>query len=111
VERDEGLFLSGGQPLRVPQRIGRDLHPESRVGEMRERAPGFTDMGTLRCDECGEELPKSASRSTRSRKRTHPPSRFVFVASSAAGVRDGKIDVYSLTLVGFSRIMERYVDR
>lgn len=23
---------------------------------MRERAPGFTEMGTLRCDECGEEF-------------------------------------------------------
>ena len=23
---------------------------------MRERAPGFNDMGTLRCDGCGEEF-------------------------------------------------------
>ena len=23
---------------------------------MRERGPGFTEMGTLRCDECGEEF-------------------------------------------------------
>ena len=25
-------------------------------GQMRERAPGFTEMGTLRCDGCGEEF-------------------------------------------------------
>jgi hypothetical protein len=25
-------------------------------GQMRERAPGFTEMGTLRCDDCGEEF-------------------------------------------------------
>jgi hypothetical protein len=25
-------------------------------GQMRERAPGFAEMGTLRCDGCGEEF-------------------------------------------------------
>ena len=25
-------------------------------GQMRERAPGFQEMGTLRCDACGEEF-------------------------------------------------------
>jgi hypothetical protein len=25
-------------------------------GQMRERAPAFEDMGTLRCDSCGEEF-------------------------------------------------------
>jgi hypothetical protein len=25
-------------------------------GQMRERVPGFTEMGTLRCDDCGEEF-------------------------------------------------------
>jgi len=25
-------------------------------GQMRERAPGFKEMGTLRCDGCGEEF-------------------------------------------------------
>jgi hypothetical protein len=25
-------------------------------GQMRERAPGFAEMGTLRCDDCGEEF-------------------------------------------------------
>ena len=25
-------------------------------GQMRERAPGFQEIGTLRCDSCGEEF-------------------------------------------------------
>jgi len=25
-------------------------------GQTRERAPGFTELGTLRCDGCGEEF-------------------------------------------------------
>jgi uncharacterized Zn finger protein (UPF0148 family) len=25
-------------------------------GQMRERTPGFKEMGTLRCDSCGEEF-------------------------------------------------------
>jgi hypothetical protein len=27
-----------------------------RKGQTRERAPDFTEMGTLRCDTCGEEF-------------------------------------------------------
>jgi hypothetical protein len=27
-----------------------------RKGQVQERAPGYNDMGTLRCDGCGEEF-------------------------------------------------------
>jgi hypothetical protein len=39
---------------RIAEKLMRAVAIKKR--QMRETAPGFTEMGTLRCDDCGEEF-------------------------------------------------------